>query len=163
MFKQVRPRVGLLGRISQVVRQSRFPHLPTDVGTFDAPVLETTAESMGNRGYVEPPQHRREHHIRQRLPPVAGKHQIAVGSAEFSTDRRIDSDLPDNGTWCSRRAFIRSAGTVHFRSLMSISDQVANLTSPLRAAVSTRNSNANFVTSSAVDSLILFNAPGTSR
>ena len=68
-----------------------------------------------------------------------------------------------SGAWCSRRAFIRSAGTVHFRATQSISSQVASLTSPLRAAVNTRNSNANLVTVSAVDVRTFSNAGGTSR
>ena len=51
---------------------------------------------------------------------------------------------PDSGTRCSLPAFIRSAGIVHVAVAMSISAHVASRTSLDRAAVSTRNSNANF-------------------
>ena len=52
--------------------------------------------------------------------------------------------LVQRGMRCSRFPFMRSAGTVHVAPSRSISSQVALRTSPERAAVSTRNSNANF-------------------
>ena len=50
----------------------------------------------------------------------------------------------ESGTRWSRFAFMRSAGAVHVAPARSISSQVALRTSPERAAVSTRNSNASF-------------------
>ena len=97
------------------------------------------------------------------FPRRPGNTSALEPSANASAFRSTSIDLPDSGTWCSRRAFTRSAGTVHFRFAQSISAQVASLTSPLRAAVSTRNSKANLVTVSAVDVRTLSNAGGTSR
>ena len=50
---------------------------------------------------------------------------------------------PHSGTRCSRFAFIRAGEIVHTASAASISSHVASGTSPDRAAVSTRNSNAS--------------------
>ncbi len=77
------------------------------------------------------------------FPRKPGNTNSEDPSANFSASRSTSIDLLDSGTWCSRRAFIRSAGTVHLRSRQLISSQVASLTSRLRAAVNTRNSNAN--------------------
>ena len=90
------------------------------------------------------------------FPRRPGNTSALEPSANASAFRSTSIDLPDSGTWCSRRAFTRSAGTVHFRFAQSISAQVASLTSPLRAA-------ANLVTVSAVDVRTLSNAGGTSR
>ena len=97
------------------------------------------------------------------FPRRPGNANAPDPSANSAACGSISIDLPDSGTWCSRRAFIRSAGTVHFRFVQPISAQVARLTSPLRAAVSARNSNANLVTVSEVDALTFSNADGTSR
>ena len=56
---------------------------------------------------------------------------------------RISSARPQSGTRCSRFAFIRAAEIVHTARAASISSHVASRTSPDRAAVSTRNSNAS--------------------
>ena len=48
--------------------------------------------------------------------------------------RKMAIACADSGTRCSRRAFIRAAGTVHNWSFQSISAHVADLTSPLDAA-----------------------------
>ena len=50
----------------------------------------------------------------------------------------------DNGTRCSRFAFMRSAGSVHVAPSRSISSQVALRTSAERAADRMRNSSASF-------------------
>ena len=61
--------------------------------------------------------------------------------------RSISIAAFESGTRCSRPAFILKAGTVHVRTSKSISDHVASRTSPERAAVNTRNSNASFAAS----------------
>ena len=48
----------------------------------------------------------------------------------------------DSGTRCSRRIFIRSAGTVHVREAISTSLHLAPKTSDVLPAVSTRKANA---------------------
>ena len=68
----------------------------------------------------------------------------------------------DKGTRCSRRAFILTAGTVQVAASRSISDHSAPLTSPALAAVSTINSNANFIAGWEVDSRTRCSAAGTS-
>ena len=71
------------------------------------------------------------------FPRKPGNTNSQDPSANSPACRSTSMDLPDNGTRCSRRAFIRSAGTVHFHSFQLISSQVASLTSRLRAAGST--------------------------
>ena len=77
LFKQVSPRIGPLGGVAKVVCQRRFTRLPTSARAFDAPVFEAAAAAMGNSGYFESPQHGREHHVGQRLPPETREHQCA--------------------------------------------------------------------------------------
>ena len=57
--------------------------------------------------------------------------------------RRSSTARPLSGTRCSRSAFMRAPGIVQTAVSGSISFQVAKRTSPERAAVSTRNSNAS--------------------
>ena len=69
---------------------------------------------------------------------------------------------PASGTRCSAFAFMRSAGIVHVAAAKSTSSQVARRASPLRAAVSTRNSNSSFVPAHAWLSLTRRTASATS-
>ena len=83
LFKQVSPRIGLLGGVAKVVCQRRFTQLLTSARVFDAPVFEAAAEAMGNSRYCEPPQHGREHHVGQRLPPETRERQCARSIGQF--------------------------------------------------------------------------------
>ena len=58
---------------------------------------------------------------------------------------------------------MRSAGTVHTRPAVSISSHVASRTSPDRAAVSTRNSNASLTARVDLDARTVAIAAATSR
>ncbi len=64
---------------------------------------------------------------------------------------RISNTRRDSGTRCSRFALVRMPGTVHTWSAVSISSYRAPRTSPDRAAVSTRNSNASLTAGNAFD------------
>ena len=76
---------------------------------------------------------------------------------------RISSARPHSGTRCSRFAFIRAAEIVQTRPAMSISSHVASRTSPDRAAVSTRNSNASLIAgAAAADARTVSTAAATS-
>ena len=79
------------------------------------------------------------------LPPgLEGKTRPSgpdIAQASF----RISIALSDNGTRWGRRAFILRAEISHVRLSRRISPQLALRTSPGRAAVSTRNSNASLV------------------
>ena len=66
------------------------------------------------------------------------------------------------GTRCSRRDFIRWAGTVQTLFSRSISSQAARRASPDRTAVCTRNLKLSLTTGEAVDSSIWAMASGTS-
>ena len=68
----------------------------------------------------------------------------------------------DSGTSCSRFDFVRSAGTFHTAAPKSISVQCARRTSPERAAVNTRNSNASFAAVVAREAWIVSSASATS-
>ena len=75
---------------------------------------------------------------------------------------RISKARRHSGTRCSRIAFVRGAGMVHTPSFRSISVQTAPRTSPVRVALSTRNSNASFTTGRAFDARTISIADDTS-
>ena len=57
----------------------------------------------------------------------------------FAASRSTDRAGSDSGTLCSLAAFMRAAGTVQRACVLSISDQRAPITSPVRAAVRMAN------------------------
>ena len=82
-------------------------------------------------------------------------------SPKHDASPSISRALPDSGTRWGRLAFIRAAGTSQVAASQSISLHSAARTSTERLAVSTRNSKASLVGTSAVDSLISAIASGT--
>ena len=70
---------------------------------------------------------------------------------------------PHSGTRWSRFIFIRAAERVHTWSVVSISSHAAKRTSPERAAVSTKNSNANLSAGFSRDARTVATAAATSR
>ena len=80
----------------------------------------------------------RKPRYRDRIPALAGEHERTAAVAELPA-RRISTARPHSGTRCSRFAFIRSPT----RRPAAISAHRAPRTSPDRADVSTRNSNAS--------------------
>ena len=77
------------------------------------------------------------------LPLRMGNTSRRTPSPSARAASRISSARRHSGTRCSRFAFIRAAEIVDTRPAVSISSHVASRTSPDRAAVSTRNSNAS--------------------
>ena len=77
-------------------------------------------------------------------PPFApGKTKSFGEVCSGATEVRISIAGVDSGTRCSRPAFMRTAGTDHSAFPVSISLHLAPITSPVRAAVRIRNSNAS--------------------
>ena len=83
--------------------------------------------------------------------PFAEGNTSPEPSANSRDSRSTARARVDSGTRCSRFVFIRPAGMRHSRASRSISFHSAPRTSPLRHAVSTRNSNASAVAGSAPD------------
>jgi hypothetical protein len=72
---------------------------------------------------------------------LPGKYELArLGRLKILKDL---NRAGDNGTRCSRPAFMRSAGIVQTFEIKSISDHLAPSASPERAAVRIRNSKAS--------------------
>ena len=115
----------------------------------------------------------REQDLASHRPPDCGgiprthKRRGAKGTQEGLADpdaaSRISRARPHSGTRCWRFAFARCAGTVHTPSFRSISAHSTHRTSPHRAAVSTRNSNASRTPGAPVDACTVRMAAGTSR
>ena len=105
-------------RVTEGVRAciGRLDHFARMVRLFGRPVPETRAETVWNSGDLQLCEQPRERHVGHRLASGGGEHQ--------------------------RVAFMRGAGTVHTAAARSTSAHRAPRTSPERAAVSTRNSNA---------------------
>ena len=99
---------------------------------------------------AEPVRHRRDLVLLERLrerrrgdpPPARHRDTSPVRSPSFRAASRTSSARSQSAT-LSRFAFIRAAGTVHTAPAVSTSSHVASRTSPDRAALSTRNSNAS--------------------
>ena len=89
---------------------------------------------------------------RMRLPQRFGN-TSGLPSARDRAASRTSSARGLSGTRCSRFIFMRSAAMVHTRPVVSISSHVASRTSPDRAAVKTRNSNASLTARVALDAL----------
>ena len=96
------------------------------------------------------------------LPPWLGNTSGLSPSPNPRAASRISIARRHSGIRCSRLDFIRLAGTVHNRAGRSISAHRAPRTSPDRAAVSTRNSNARLTAGVAPDACIFRIAPATS-
>ena len=79
------------------------------------------------------------------IPPRAEGNTTPALSVSARASCSTTSAPLDSGTRCARFVFIRSAGMRHSRTSRSISSHCAPRTSPLRHAVSTRNSNASTV------------------
>ena len=97
-----------------------------------------------------------------RLPQRFGN-TSGLPSASERAASRTSNARGLSGTRCSRFIFMHSAGTVHTRPAVSISSHVASRTSPDRAAVSTRNSNASLTARVALDARTVPIAAVTSR
>ena len=79
-------------------------------------------------------------------------HLVGVTTApSVRAASRISAARRHSRTRCSRFAFIRAAEIVRTRPAVSISAYVASRTSPNRAAVNTRNSNASLTAPAAAD------------
>ena len=94
--------------------------------------------------------------------PVCEANTSPEPSASPRAPSSTSSARADNGTRCSRPAFVRKAGTVQVAASGSISSHRAPRTSPERHAVNTRNSNASFVAGHVSDARTLARAAATS-
>ena len=141
--QKVRAGIGALDTLHRV-GQAGFGHLARHARGLRTPVPET---SNGSR--AEQRQYRahataskaptRTWASAQPGPETPGRFR----SSSVRASSRIASARFDRGTRCSRPPFIRSLGIVQVAASMSNSDHDAPRTSPERAAVRTRNSNAS--------------------
>ena len=136
--------IGGLDLVLNHMRQHRLVDLARVVGLLRRPVPERRPEPVRHGGDLVVLKHLGQRRRRHRPPAPHGEHHPARTVAE--RPRRIEdlsSARPQSGTRCSRFAFIRAAEIVHTAPAASISSHVASRTSPDRAAVGTRNSNAS--------------------
>ena len=153
------PAVTLLDASSIDTRQRHFDDVVCVTGALGRPVAERRSELMD--GDVQPPHAPQEIAHRRAgdrgAPALAGEHEIRL-ARQRSQDR--DCAVGERHTVLVGTSFMRSAGTVHSIRSRSISDQRAWITSPVRAAVSTRNSRARAPIPSRAASCTM--KPGTS-
>ena len=135
---------------------------PREVGFLGCPVTEAGAESMRYGFDLQVVKHPRHPRDADRLAALAGKHQRAAPSPSPRAASRISIARPESGTRCSRFDFMRLAGIIQTLAGRSVSSHLAPRTSPDRAAVSTRNSNASLTAGVAPEPHILPIAPATS-
>ena len=95
--------------------------------------------------------------------PMGGGNTKPLSPASACASRRTCTVRSDNGTRCSRLAFVRSVGTVHTLASKSISSHVAGRTSSERAAVRIKNSKASLVIICAWEPCTVCIAAGTSQ
>ena len=140
-LEQVRAGVGRLDRILDSVRQRRLDDLARMVRLLGRPVRKLDRNPCGTQAMPQRASSRRSCGTASRRPLRLGN--TSGPSPSVRAAARIASARPHSGTRWSRFIFIRVAGMVHTWSAVSISSHAASRTSPDRAAVSTKNSNAS--------------------
>ena len=122
-FEQVGAAIGGLDAVAVHVGEGDFADLAWRVGALGGPVAEernpcgTAATPCSRRGL--------EMVASLSMRPVGEGNTRPLSSASAAASSRTASARRDNGTRCSRKAFIRAAGIVHVATVRSISSHRA--------------------------------------
>ena len=159
-LEEITAGVGRLGGVLYRMGECGLDHFAGCVRPFRGPVPEARPEPVRHAAMPSSLANFDSVTVESGFPRRL-RNTRPVPLLSLGTSCRIASARPESGTWRSRFAFMRAAGMVQTPASRSISSHVARRTSPDRAALSTRSSNARLVVTEAWEARTVARASAT--